>query len=367
MPPLPPPDAWAVEAAKLPLAFAQVREDPRLDLDLASVLPYEGTVVMVASGGDTAVCMSWVPLKRLLLVDMNAAQLQLSRLKWRLAQSCHADEVMRLLGHRSMPAEERQKALRTWLDKQDVGQNVLGSLDTVAKLGPDHAGRYEVTFARLREALNGQGEGLKRILQLDDASQTSRLLAPGTAAGDALDKSLGSVMSLQNLVCLFGSEATQNPRQPFHHHFAERIRTALAQFPASTNPFLWQMLAGCFPDEVSYDWIQNCHGRSTARTEPEYVHGRMKDVLEALEFASVDLVHLSNILDWLSEEDAAATLRAACRALKRGGRVIVRQLNSTLDIPSLECGLMWDMELGRSLQRRDRSFFYPLIHVGMRL
>jgi S-adenosylmethionine-diacylglycerol 3-amino-3-carboxypropyl transferase len=92
----------------------------------------------------------------------------------------------------------------------------------------------------------------------------------------------------------------------------------------------------------------------------------MKEVLESLEAGGVDLVHLSNILDWLSVEDATATLHAAFRALKPGGRVVLRQLNSTLDIPKLESGLVWDGELGASLQRRDRSFFYPCIHVGTR-
>ncbi|QIF01292.1 DUF3419 family protein [Roseimicrobium sp. ORNL1] len=367
MPPLPPPDAWAREAAKLPLAFAQVREDPRLDLELASVLPYEGTVVMVASGGDTAVCLSWVPLERLLLVDMNPAQLELARLKWHLAQTLKSSEVKRLLGHLPMPGEKRRQVLQLCFEKLHVSQDALGPLEMVAALGPDHAGRYEVTFAQLRQALGGRGEHVIRALQSGDASQAAALLAPGTPDGDALDEALASVMSLANLVCLFGESATQNPRLPFHRHFAERIRDAVVRPEAGANPFLWQMLAGRFPDVVSYDWIQNCHGQLTARTKPEYEHGHMKEVLESLDAGSVDLVHLSNILDWLSEEDATATLEAARRVLKTGGRVILRQLNSTLDIPALDSGLAWDAELGRALRERDRSFFYPHIHVGTRL
>jgi len=33
------PEAWTEEVARLPLAFAQVREDPRLDLELVESLP----------------------------------------------------------------------------------------------------------------------------------------------------------------------------------------------------------------------------------------------------------------------------------------------------------------------------------------
>ena len=48
---------------------------------------------------------------------------------------------------------------------------------------------------------------------------------------------------------------------------------------------------------------------------------------------SYDFVHLSNILDWLSPEEARATLDVAHAALRPGGWVLIRQLNSTLDIP----------------------------------
>lgn len=49
------PDAWAVAASRLPLAFAQVREDPRLDLEIISLLPDHPVIVMIASGGETAI------------------------------------------------------------------------------------------------------------------------------------------------------------------------------------------------------------------------------------------------------------------------------------------------------------------------
>lgn len=68
------PDAWALEAAKLPLAFAQVREDPRLDVELAETLPAGAVVVMIASGGETLVQLARLPVKRIHAVDMNPAQ-----------------------------------------------------------------------------------------------------------------------------------------------------------------------------------------------------------------------------------------------------------------------------------------------------
>jgi S-adenosylmethionine-diacylglycerol 3-amino-3-carboxypropyl transferase len=90
----------------------------------------------------------------------------------------------------------------------------------------------------------------------------------------------------------------------------------------------------------------------------------MKDVLEDLPVGHADFVHLSNILDWLTPAEASATLRSAHRAMKPGGRVLLRQLNSTLDGERLDSGLVWDTDWGRRLELADRSFFYPALHVG---
>jgi S-adenosylmethionine-diacylglycerol 3-amino-3-carboxypropyl transferase len=69
-------------------------------------------------------------------------------------------------------------------------------------------------------------------------------------------------------------------------------------------------------------------------------------------------------LDWLSPAEASETLATARAALRPGGRVVVRQLNSSLDIPLLDNGLQWDHALGVTLLQQDRSFFYRRIFVG---
>lgn len=342
------PDDWAVAASSLPLAFAQVREDPRLDLELARRMPEGATVVMIASGGDTVVCLGRLPL-RIHAVDMNPVQLGLSRLKWRLAGEPAAES---LLGHLPMAPAERMAAL------ERLGfSDAFGPPEIVAEQGPDHAGRYEVAFAEIRRRLErSRGD-------LDDLLSSPSPLAVSPGLGTALDEAFREVMALPNLVCLFGQEATQNPRQPFAEHFIQRTREVIGRFPPATNPFLWQILAGRFPPGHRYDWLGSA---APTRAEAVWHHGKMADALDAMPAESADLVHLSNILDWLSPEQAGATLDSARRVLRPGGRVILRQLNSTLDIPRLDSGIRWDAELGRAMEARDRSYFYPMIHVGSR-
>ncbi len=337
-------DPWTREAARLPLAFAQVREDPRLDGEIASRLPVNATVVMIASGGETLVELARHPrVGRILAVDMNEAQIAISLLKCHLARNVSPDESCRLLGHEAMPPEERLQAMIRLLATLEAPENIFGPPDAVAAYGVDHAGRYERCFAELRRKLCP-----KNMF----AEETRR------------DAALAQIMSLANLVALFGQEATQNPARSFHEHFADRTRIALRRADASDNPFLWQMYRGCFPVGHRYDWL-----KSNAPPSAEILthHGRMRATLDGLPEAGADFIHLSNILDWLSGEEAAATLASARRVLRPGGWLILRQLNSNLDFEAIGEGLAWNRTLGAEMACRDRSFFYPRIHAATRL
>ncbi len=331
---------WIRDAAALPIAFAQVREDPRLDMECCRDLPSGPTVVMIASGGDTAVCLSRMLLGRLLLVDMNPAQLALTRCKLHLARHSTREQALEWLGHR--PAERREW-IGTLLTTLGLPDDALGPLQFVASRGPDFSGRYEVLFAALRARLGYHWASKPR----------------------ALDAAFGGIMSLENLVALFGNEATQNPRVPFSEHFAARSRIAWDRPFSHENPFLSQIFGGSFAPGFEYDWLLE-NSWTPLLVEPEFVRSRMLDALDELAPGSVDFVHLSNILDWLAPDEAVAVLQSAHRVLKPGGLVLIRQLNSSLDIPHLPSGFLWDLEAGRAMESRDRSFFYPEIHLGMK-
>jgi S-adenosylmethionine-diacylglycerol 3-amino-3-carboxypropyl transferase len=347
-------DAWALRAASLPLAFAQVREDPRLDLELARRVPSGGTVVMIASGGETTGCLGRLPL-RLELVDMNPAQLALARVKWELAGKWPAEDAAALLGHLPMVAEERRRRMKDLLEALGLDEDVFGAPEWIAERGVDQGGRYEVCFAELRARLEPWRGELEAMLRSEAAVMDF--------GGTWLDEAFAGVMSLENLVCLFGQEATQNPRRSFSDHFAERTREVIGRMPPIENPFLWQILAGGFPPDCRYDWLED---ERPIIAEAVWRQGKMDAVLYSMAAESAELVHLSNILDWLSPGEAEATLRSARRVLKPGGTVILRQLNSTLEMEEIDSGIAWDGELGKAMVARDRSYFYPRIHVGSR-
>lgn len=361
-----PADPWTHDAARLPLAFAQVREDPQVDTALLEGFGGKARVVMIASGGDTAALLAARELTASLhLVDANQAQLALTRLKLALLRQAHPSARPELLGHRPLPTGERARVLGVLRDELSLPDTVFGPPGFVADVGPDYAGRYEVLFGHLRTHLSAQRPEIAALLSLDDPAAQARLVAPDTDLRAALDRAFDDAMRLENLVALFGAEATRNPLQDFSRHFAERTYHALATLPARANPFLAQLLLDPPTDAGSPDWLP---APAPARW-PEIVctHAPMVDALRALPEAGADFVHLSNILDWLSPEAAGETLALAWRALRPRGVVVVRQLNSSLYIPPLGPRFGWQRALAAAWHARDRSFFYRALHIGRRL
>ncbi len=239
-----PADPWTRDAARLPLAFAQVREDPQIDAALLEGLGGKARVVMIASGGDTAALLAARELSaRLHLVDANPAQLALTRLKLHLLRHAGPDARAALLGHRFLLPVERSRRLAALCGELALPVTVFGPADFVAEAGPDDAGRYEVLFHHLREHLAAHRAEIAALMNMDDPAGQARRVAPGTALRLALDRAFDTVMRLENLVALFGAEATQNPLQSFPATLPSALFTRSPRFrrgriPSSRN-FSW--------------------------------------------------------------------------------------------------------------------------------
>lgn len=358
------PAPWTFEVARLPIAFSQVREDCFLDQRVVEQLGKGVKVLMVASGGCTACWLATLPgISRLHLIDPNPAQIALARLKLRLLEHCEPADRLSILGHAAMPEEQRRSALARELAALDLPPAALGPVDLLGKMGPDTAGRYEELFSRLREALGEVASDVANLLRLRDPIEQSRRAHPSTQFGKALDAAFDSVMALPNLIGLFGEGATRNRCEPFSRHFAGRTRHVLATLPAADNPYLWQLLHGTFPPGVTYPWLST--PRPVRLPEVQWTVGAMADALRGRS-EEFDVIHLSNILDWLSPEEARSTLESAWSALRRGGLTFIRQLNSSLDVPASGAQFEWQEGAAGQLHLRDKSFFYRKLHLGLK-
>jgi len=355
---------WTRSAAKLPLLFAQVREDPALDLALVERQNAGVRVIMIASGGCNAAALAASPrVESLHLVDANPAQIALARLKLFLLRTADPDERMAVLGHRPTRQVARGRLLENAARGAGIDPAALGDRDLLARVGADRAGRYECLFAELRRLLGRAGDALESVLSTRDAGSRRSAVAPDAPLGRALDHALAGAFATRDIVRVFGTAATRNPRIPFERHFAARLRMAVGRWGLGGNPYLDQVLLGRFAG-TAYPWLLAEATRSMPRVSWQ-VASIQQALIEAHK-GSFDLVHLSNIVDWLDPESAQRTLALSARALAPDGLLILRQLNSRIDVAALGGEIEWDFPLARALHRSDRSFFYQRVHVGRR-
>jgi S-adenosylmethionine-diacylglycerol 3-amino-3-carboxypropyl transferase len=362
--------AWIASARAWPVAFAQVREDPRIDEAIADRLPTGSSLLMVASGGCTAAFLAnHSSLREITLVDTNPAQLALARLKLRLLEATDTATRCAVLGHSTMNAADRAAYLEREFSAMGLAPGALGPLSRLASIGPDYAGRYEQLFAALQSEIRGDEElaqGLAELLALESPEEQQEWLERSTRWWGKLTRLFQRVFALENLVALFGEEATRNPRQPFATHFLERLRTLATRQPLRRNTFVRQMLEGRFPGCARAGWLQRPAGApaTSCRFAVQTMTEAMRDA--KANGKRYDMVHLSNILDWLDPRAATLTLQSAWDCTAPGSWVVIRQLNSTLDIRALgeAVGWEWDARWSEELLGADESFFYRMLHIG---
>jgi len=352
---------WGAAVANLPIAFAQVREDPAIDLELVRRLRQPARILMVASGGDTACYLANLPLGELHLVDVNEAQLNLTRFKLHLMGNETTQRRLEILGHLPMSVDQRSEVMQKCFTDLKLPAEAFGPVEMVARYGADHCGRYECLFARMRDLLQKQRQKIECLMRLNDPVEQARMIEDGTEFATAIKTAFSEIMDLRLLIQVFGAGATANRVQPFADHFFQQTRQVLCNQAAIKNPFLHQIFLGSFLEEL---WPWHTAALSTDPSRIRFTQGTMNALLKDIPDGSVDFVHLSNILDWSDPADACQMLSDAWRSLSIGGLVIIRQLNSRLDIRNLPGDFQWLENESSRLHQHDRSFFYRQLHVG---
>lgn len=353
---------WLENARALPVAFAQVREDPRLDLAVVERLPDDANVVMIGSGGCTAAVLACNrKLSQLHVVDPNPSQIALCKVKLHLLKHFDPQSRLAVLGHSKTTPDQRAQMVEEFASTLGLQTSTFGPIEVVSRLGLDYCGRYEAVFSELQREIASSEDFVRDVLKLSDISAQRTSLENGRDFYSSLTVALNKVMSQSNLVALFGEDATNNGVIPFSDHFRLRLQESIRTLPNASNPYIWQFLAGRYPADIKIPWLHLSKADYLAQ-----VRFRISTITEELSayHDEVDFVHLSNVLDWLSEEEASKTLRLAFDALREGGFVLIRQLNSTSGIRNLSSRFHWLEHESARLHSMDRSFFYRAIHLG---
>jgi S-adenosylmethionine-diacylglycerol 3-amino-3-carboxypropyl transferase len=342
------------------LFFAQVREDPRAELAALHPQPHEN-VVVVSSGGCTALSLLAAGAGRVTAVDMNTTQNHVVELK-AAATALGATDAVAFLG--ALPSTARRAtytALRERLTP--AARRHWDERSRVVAAGVLGAGVSERFIAGVVAALH---------LAVHPRARTERLLACGSLAEQrelyerewstrrwrALFALLCNRLVLRSTYPAQFFAQVENPS--FALHFRRLAERAITELPVSSNYFLHQMLSGRYPvgepDGVPpYLSGAGAFAVATAGERLVLVDGSMTSHLRTQPAGSVHCFALSNICEWMTEPEVDALFREVLRTAAPGARLVYRNFVGWTPLPARCERIVVNEPASTRLSLEDRS------------
>jgi S-adenosylmethionine-diacylglycerol 3-amino-3-carboxypropyl transferase len=347
------------------LFFAQVREDPNLEIAALAAGP-DDTVVVVSSGGCTALSLLAAGAGQVVAVDLNTSQNNIVELKLAAISALSAADATRFLGGWPAAAGWRRS---TYL------QLLRGRLTPTARAYWD-ARRKHIESGVIASGVSERFIGVvMRVVRtaIHPPSRVRRLLGCRTLEEQRAlyerewDSRRWRLLfsALLNRVVFrktYSPEFFEHVENPsFAKHFYGLAAHALTSVPIATNYFVHQMLTGSYPQGVPGGlppYLDPDSGPALAGAEARLtlVDGSFGEYLRTRDDASLDGFALSNICEWLTPEQIDELLTEIVRTARPGARLVFRNFVGWTDLPPRWTGILTeDTELGERLIAQDRS------------
>jgi S-adenosylmethionine-diacylglycerol 3-amino-3-carboxypropyl transferase len=366
------------------LVYAQIWEDPEVDLKALKLTP-ESRVVTIASGGCNVLSYLIAYPREIVAVDLNRAHVALTRLKLAGARHLptydvflrffgHADETSNVAAYERFLAAHIDEATRAYWE------------------GRDHFGRKRISlFARsiyrhgLLGYFMGMGHFVARLYGIDPKNMTGmRSLEEQrayfeTVMAPLFDKRLVRWATSQK-VSLYGLgippaqyDALATAGDTMATVLRERLGKLACDFPMSENYFAWQAFSRSYSREEDgplppYLKRQHFEAVRERAGRVKVLQASFTEHLATEQEGSFDAFVLLDAQDWMTDAQLNALWSAILRAARPGARVIFR----TAAAPSILPGRVADETLSRftyeaeeseRLNAADRSSIYGGFHL----
>jgi S-adenosylmethionine-diacylglycerol 3-amino-3-carboxypropyl transferase len=384
--------AWSIEgcrerlfsAAFKKMVYAQIWEDPLVDLAALEIQP-DSRIVTIASGGCNVMSYLDAQPAHIFAVDLNATHIALLNLK--------------LAAARHLP---NHAAFARFFRQADNSVNVaayemyvrphLGSATRAYWDGRDQFGRRRITrFTRgfYRYGLLGRFIGMAHGLAKLQGRDPRKLLDARTIAEQReifakelsplfdrpfLKRLIDSPLSLFGLgipPAQFDELCAGHSRPSAVVH--ERLRRLACDFDVSTNYFAWQAFNRGYADHAAAPVPPYLEVASFARVRDgaKRVSAHQINFIEFLKrqpAESLDRFVLLDAQDWMSNEDLGSLWGEITRTARPGARVIFRTASEATPLPGrvpVETLSRWEYQLETSaaLHAKDRSAIYGGFHL----
>jgi S-adenosylmethionine-diacylglycerol 3-amino-3-carboxypropyl transferase len=365
------------------LVYAQIWEDPEVDMEALQIRP-DSRMVAIASGGCNVLSYLVADPQAITAVDLNTAHIALNRLKLASARHLPSHALFRRF---FADADSRANiaAYREW---------VAPHLDDVSRRyweGRDLTGRRRIGgFSKgiYKRGLLGNFIGVAHLLAKLYRIDLSEILAAPTLEEQrrVFEEKLAPVFDRRFVrwltdqpASLFGLgippaqfDALAGD-QPMAAVLRQRLEKLACGFAINDNYFAWQAFSrgyGKAPECPLPPYLQEANWNAV-RQRAERVtvrHANMTEHLAQQDAASLDRYVLLDAQDWMTDGQLNALWQEITRTARPGARVLFR----TAAAPSLLPGRVDDALLARwryhdalslDLTARDRSSIYGGVHL----
>lgn len=364
-PPTPPSATEVADRADFSrIRYAQVWEDADLLLE-GLALPAGGHAISIASAGDNALALLLRDPASVVAVDMNPAQLACLRLRVAALRCLEHEELLGLVGSRPMPAAERTALYRRCRPAlaEDAARFWDAHPAAIAG-GIGHAGKFERYFALFR----------RRLLPLVHGRRRIEALLEGNAERDrreAFYEQYWNTFRWRLLFRLFFSRRVMGMlgRDPAFFQYVEgrvadrimeRVRHALVELNPADNPFLAWILAGEHRRALPA-WLrpENTAVIRERLDRLRLFHGSLEAWFSRHPGQRFHAFNLSDIFEYMSEENTAALLGRCADAAHPGARLAYWNMLVPRARPGALAHRIRPLaEEASALHDRDKAFFY---------
>jgi S-adenosylmethionine-diacylglycerol 3-amino-3-carboxypropyl transferase len=347
-----------------PLMFAQVREDPRIELQ-ALAQSLGGSIVVVSSGGCTALSLVGAGAHRVTAVDVSRTQNHLVELKCATVRMLAASVATSFLGGQPMPGLRRRRLYELLAPLLSEPARAYWDRNPNAiDAGVLRAGRSERFIglvAKAVERLVVRSGGIRAMLEAESVAR-QREIFERYWAGWRWRLLFALLLNRWSMSRAYDSSFfAHTETRSFAQHFRRLVEHALVEIPARSNYFLHEMVTGRYPVEED-DGVPPYLTRSAVARAADaadrltLVDGSMTAYLRDCADRSIDGFALSNICEWLDARAIDALFAEIARTATIGARVVFRNFVGWTEIPEQWRSIIVERRgYGERLIQRDRS------------
>ncbi|WP_422001146.1 DUF3419 family protein [Reyranella sp.] len=367
------------------LVYAQIWEDPEIDLEALELGP-DSHVVAIASGGCNVLSYLTADPARITALDLSLAHVALNRLKLTAAARLAtwqdfyrffgaADDAANVSAYDRLVAPHLDAASRAYWGGRSLQQGGRRRISMFARNAYRHGvlGRF-IGFSHAAARL--YGVDLRQLLSARTLEEQRHFFE--TMLAPLFDKpavrwATDNRLSLYGLGIPPAQYEALAGGSPMRDVLRARVERLACGFSLEDNYFAWQAFGRAYADNASgplppYLRRENFHAVRSRAGRVEVMNRSITEYLAGCPDASRDRYVLLDAQDWMTDGQLDALWAEITRTARPGARVIFRTaaepslLPGRLD-PTLLARWRYEESRSRAFTERDRSAIYGGFHL----